>query len=96
MRVHLLNTVLLQAAVHSQLLDTRLSGGSAASSMLQTGSPPLAFRDVRLGVLIRAEPSGPLYRGTWQHEPVSVKVRHSIVACAAPLTQPSVTCAWAC
>ena len=48
-------------------------------SIKQTGSAtgrlPLEFEEITLGVLIRSMPSGRLYRGVWNKEPVTVKVQ---------------------
>ena len=67
----------VQEAASSQILDSRRSDVSGRS-LLQTGSPPLAFSEVHMGVLLRAEPTGHLYRGIWNAEPVSIKVRPAL------------------
>lgn len=57
-------------------MDTYTSLQSGASGSLRTANSalPHVFREVRLGVLLRADPTGMLFRATWNHEPVSVKV----------------------
>ena len=62
--------------LNSSILSTISTNedGSSRSTTLSTGKPPLSFEEVALGVLIRATPSGRLFRGHWNKEPVTVKV----------------------
>ena len=62
--------------LNSSILSTvtSIDDESSKGTALSTGKPPLSFEEVSLGVLIRSTPSGRLFRGLWNKEPVTVKV----------------------
>ena len=61
---------------------------SSKGTTMSAGKAPLSFEDISLGVLIRSKASGRLFRGTWNKEPVTVKVRMGW------LQELHVACAW--